>query len=58
MKYLAHDTKNDITLIESHGVYHVRYGLQIKDYHSLDRALSGFFFCLAHALGYSDDEEA
>lgn len=60
MEYLAHDAKNDIALIKSHGVYYVRYGLQINDYYSLDTALSEFSNCLAHALGhdpYGDDEE-
>lgn len=60
MECLAHDTKNDITLIKSHGVYYVRYGLQINGYCSLDKALSELSNCLAHALGhdpYGDDGE-
>ena len=55
LNILCHDVINDICLIQTNhrGVvsnYHVRYGLQIKDYMDIDGALKGFNQCQAHAL--------
>jgi hypothetical protein len=55
LKTLANDTINDICLLQtSHrGMvpnFHVRYGLQIKDYMDINGALKGFAQCQAHAL--------
>ena len=50
MKFLAHDTKNDIALIQTSFCYNVRYGLQIDKFNDLIDALNAFHDCQRHAL--------
>lgn len=52
LKYLAHDTVNDIAIIQTSFAYNVRYGLQVKAYDNLDSALVSFRDCQRHALSY------
>jgi hypothetical protein len=51
MEYLAHDTKNDIALIKSHGVYYVRYRLSVAEFQDPVAALDEYNESLRHALG-------
>ena len=58
LRILAHDTVNDIALIQTSFCYSVRYGLQVEDFDDLAGALDGFHHCQSHALhcaGHFDD---
>jgi hypothetical protein len=62
LKYHAHDTVNDIALIEANGWFFTRYGLDLKQYYNFEDALRGFQHCLGHALAQflpeDEDNEA
>lgn len=62
LKFHAHDTKNDVALIETQFALWVRYGLQQTEFEKGDMtaALGDFANCQRHALhceGVFDDEE-
>ena len=58
IKFLAHDTVNDVALIQtahSGPDFHVRYGLQVLSFDDLDSSLSEYFSCIEHALAARGD---
>ena len=58
LKYLAHDTVNDVAIIQTAFGYNVRYGLDVKIYNDLPRALDSFKDCQRHAMSeYFDPED-
>lgn len=51
LRFIIHDTANDIAVIETSFGFHVRYGLQVGERtHSLAQAMREYFDCLRHAL--------
>jgi len=57
LKFLAHDTVNDIALIQTQFCYNVRYGLQNESCETLAGALQLFTSCQEHALAADFDAE-
>jgi len=56
-KFIAHDTVNDIAIIETQFCFNVRYGLQVESFDDIDKAIMAFHDCQNHALicqGYFD----
>lgn len=56
LKFHAHDTVNDIAVIETAFCFNVRYGLEVKKYETLAAALRGFGYAQRHALAADLDE--
>ena len=50
MKIIAHDTVNDVAIIETTFAISVRYGLDITECSGIDEALEKFAACVRHAL--------
>lgn len=50
LKYLAHDTVNDIDIIQTSLWYNVRYGLEVTGFNTLAAAITKFGQCQRHAL--------
>ena len=50
LKYLAHDTINDVAIIQTSFGYNVRYGLQVELFDDLTKALDSFGDCQSHAM--------
>lgn len=50
LKFIAHDTVNDVAIIQTSFGYSVRYGLQVDKARDLDDALRRFANCQKHAL--------
>lgn len=50
LKFIAHDTVNDVAVILTAFCYNVRYGLQVEKFDTLDAALRSFADCQRHAL--------
>lgn len=50
IKFIVHDTVNDVALIETTFGYNVRYGLRVTKHESFELALADFQNCLSHAL--------
>jgi hypothetical protein len=51
LKFLAHDTVNDIAVIQTSFGYYCRYGLQVSArFNHLSGALDEFNRCQRHAL--------
>ena len=60
LKYLAHDTVNDVAIIQTSFGINVRYGLQVKLFDTVSEAIREFKNCQLHALtceGHVDCEE-
>lgn len=57
LKYLAHDTVNDVAIIQTAFGYNVRYGLEVKIYKNIGVALSKFKDCQRHAMSEHFDPE-
>ena len=57
LKFLAHDTVNDIAIIKTAFCYNVRYGLQVESMDTIEEALRGFADCQSHALVAEMDSE-
>ena len=59
LKFIAHDTVNDIAIIQTnHGIY-LRYGLEVSQCVDIDDALASFTSSQTHALaceGYIIEE--
>ncbi len=55
-KFLAHDTVNDVAIIQTTFAVWVRYGLQQTEYKTLDEATEDFNSCVAHALRCNGDK--
>ena len=56
IKFIAHDTINDIALIETNFAFNVRYGLENTAYglDDLESALQDFKNCQKHALACAE----
>ena len=50
IKFHAHDTVNDIAIIQTMFCFNVRYGLEIASVTTLEQALVAFSGCQQHAL--------
>ena len=50
LRILAHDTVNDIALIQTSFCYNVRYGLEVTPYDDLKEALDSFRDCQSHVM--------
>ena len=50
LKFIAHDTINDIAIIQTSFGFNVRYGLQFTLFDSLERAVKEFNDCQRHAI--------
>ena len=50
LRILAHDTVNDIAIIQTSFCYNVRYGLQIEEFDNLWEAINSFRYAQLHAL--------
>lgn len=49
-KIIAHDTVNDVALIEAGNHYYVRYQLEYAEHYDLASALAAFGNCVDHAI--------
>jgi len=56
LKFLAHDTVNDVALIQTSFCYWVRYGLQQNKFDDLEQAVLNFTNCQKHALTCQGEE--
>ncbi|MCG7628400.1 hypothetical protein MHM88_11330 [Epibacterium sp. MM17-32] len=56
LKFIAHDTVNDIAVIQTNFCFNVRYGLEVQSCDTLEQALAGFADCQRHALAAELDE--
>ena len=50
LKFIAHDTVNDIAVIQTAFCFNIRYGLQVESVDTREEALKGFADCQRHAL--------
>lgn len=50
LRFLAHDTVNDVALVQTNFGFSVRYGLQITKFDVLTEAVDEFHNCQKHAL--------
>ena len=50
LKFIAHDTVNDVAIIQTAFAFNVRYGLEVTPYTTLGQARVAFGHCLQHAL--------
>lgn len=58
LKFIAHDTVNDIAIIQTSFGLSVRYGLQVTKHATLNAALRDFSNCQRHALSHYRDDAA
>ena len=56
LRILAHDTVNDITIIQTDFCFNVRYGLQVKKFDSLREAINDFKYCQLHAMSWLTED--
>jgi len=50
LKFIAHDTINDIAIIQTSFGFNVRYGLQYTLFNDIERAIKEFHDCQRHAI--------
>lgn len=58
IKFLAHDTVNDVALIQTAFCFNVRYGLEVVSVNKLSEALVAFAGCQQHALAAELEADA
>ena len=56
LKFIMHDTVNDVAIIKTSFGYNVRYGLQVDKYDDLTEALDAARDCVSHAIRAEFDE--
>ena len=56
IRILAHDTVNDIAIIQTPFCYNVRYGLQVDEFDNLREAINTFRYCQVHAMSEHFDD--
>ena len=60
MIFIAHDTVNDVAIIQTSFCYNVRYGLEVTKHIMLEDANTAFMHRVRHALtcnGHFDPED-
>lgn len=52
LKFVAHDTENDVAIIQTNFAINVRYGLEVipHDLDDMSGALDTFAACVRHAM--------
>lgn len=50
LKSIAHDTINDIAIIQTSFGFNVRYGLQVTIFDNIEYAMKDFYDCQRHAI--------
>ena len=58
LRFIEHDTVNDIAIIQTSFGFNVRYGLQVTKHDTINAALRDFANCQRHALPIGLDDEA
>lgn len=50
LKFIAHDTANDVAIVQTAFGFSVRYGLEVTKCPNLEFALTRYAACVRHAL--------